>query len=137
MFLSKTKWVNLLIAFCFAILQAFQPFVHAHTDSDHDSHHAGFHLGDNHEGHFSVNDHHFDDNSVSIHSDTTHTISVDTSLKHESNNATLVKGLFVLLLIVCFSLYLQSTHRLNPAFLLVSNESLRRLLPASRAPPKY
>jgi len=49
MALNKTKWVRLSVAVCFAILQALQPFIHAHLDAEHPIQNTGFHVGSEHE----------------------------------------------------------------------------------------
>lgn len=134
MVLNKTKWIRLSVAFCFAILQALQPFIHAHVDTDHPIQNTGFHLGSEHEE--VSNAEHVAQHAAHNIPHISHTVSVDSSIKQDSNGMFLANAIIALVLSFCFVLALQSTHRLNPAFLLVPKESLRRRLPASRAPPQ-
>lgn len=134
MVLNKTKWVRLIVAVCFAILQALQPFIHVHVDADHPIQNTGFHVGNEHEEAFSVE--FLADHAVSNDPHASHTISVDSSIKQDADGLLLMNAILAVVLSFCFILALQSNHRLNPAFLLVPKESLRRRLPASRAPPQ-
>lgn len=134
MIFSKAKWLSLTVSICFAILQALQPFIHAHLDTDHPIQNTGFHVGNEHEEVFSME--HLANNAVSNVPHASHTVSVDSSIKQDFDNLLLMNPYLALVLIFCFFLALQTTHRLYPASFLVPKESLRRRLPASRAPPQ-
>lgn len=134
MVLNKTKWVTVAVVICFAILQALQPFIHAHVDAEHPIQKTGFHVGDEHEEVLNV-EHLANYPSNVPHA--SHTISVDSSIKQDTDSMLFINTIFAVAFSICFILVLQFTHRLNPAFLLVPKESLKRRLPASRAPPKF
>ena len=134
MIISKAKWLSLTVSICFAILQALQPFIHAHLDTDHPIQNTSFHVGNEHEEAFSME--HLAIHAVSNVPHASHTVSVDSSIKQDFDNLLLMNPYLALVLIFCFILALQSTYRLNPASFLVPKESLRRRLPASRAPPQ-
>jgi hypothetical protein len=134
MYLSKTKWLTFTVAVCFAILQALQPFIHAHLDADHPIQHTGFHVGDEHEE--TVSSAHEATHTVSYVPHASHTVSVASGIKQDFENIPFIDILFAAILSFCFVLALQ-THRLNPAFLLVPTKPFKRRLPASRAPPKF
>ncbi len=135
MVLNKTTWARLAVAVCFAVLQALQPFIHAHIDAEHPIQKTGFHVGNEHEEAFNVED--LASHVVSNVPHASHIISVDSSIKQDANGLLLMNAIIAVILSFCFILALQSTHRLNPAFLLVPKELLRRRLPASRAPPQF
>jgi phosphoglycerol transferase MdoB-like AlkP superfamily enzyme len=134
MIISKAKWLSLTVSICFAILQALQPFIHAHLDAEHPIQKTGFHVGDEHEEVLNVE--HLANYASNV-SHASHTISVDSSIKQDTDSMLFINAIFAVAFSICFILVLQSTHRLNPAFLLVPKESLKRRLPASRAPPKF
>ncbi|MES2637771.1 MAG: hypothetical protein V4605_10625 [Pseudomonadota bacterium] len=115
-------------------MQALQPFIHAHLDVDHPIQDTGFHVGSEHEETFSAE--HLANHNVFNAPHTSHTISVDSSIKQDADGGILMNAVLALVLSFCFILALQSTHRLNPAFLLIPKKSLKRRLPASRAPPQ-
>ncbi|EUJ10449.1 hypothetical protein Meth11DRAFT_1268 [Methylophilaceae bacterium 11] len=133
MALNNTRWVTLAVAICFAILQALQPFIHAHLDTEHPIQHTGFHVGDEHEEAYSVE--HSADHAVSNIPHATHTISVASGIKQDVDVKLLINILAVVFS-VCFLLKLQATQKLNPALLSNPKESLKRRLPAARAPPQ-
>lgn len=135
MAVNKTKWVRLSVAVCFAILQALQPFIHAHLDAEHPIQNTGFHVGSEHEEALSLE--HLASHAVSNVPHEAHTVSVGSSIKQDSDATLMMNAILALVLSFCFVLVLQSIHRLNPAFLLIPKESLRRRLPASRAPPQF
>lgn len=133
MALKNTRWVTLAVAICFAILQALQPFIHAHLDTEHPIQHTGFHVGDEHEEAYNVAQ--STNHAVSSVPHATHTISVASGIKQDMDTQLLVNVLAVVFSI-CFLLTLQSPQKRNPALVLVPIESLKRRLPASRAPPQ-
>lgn len=134
MVLTKARWLIFAVATCFAILQALQPFIHAHIDVDHPIQNTGFHVGDEHEE--AVSFEHLSTHSVSNVPHASHTISVASGIKQDLKNMSFADALIAIVLSFSFLLVLSSSQRLNPAFLLVPKESLKRRLPASRAPPQ-
>lgn len=132
MFEKNTKWLTIVFAICFAILQALQPFIHAHLDTQNQNY--GFHLGAQHEEAINT-DHSNQDISITPHAP--HTLSVDSGIKQDINPLMLLASLLAVLLSFCFALATQSSHRQNPALSLVLKECLKRRLPASRAPPRF
>jgi hypothetical protein len=135
MFLSKTKWLTLTVAVCFAILQALQPFIHGHLDADHPIQHTGFHVGDAHEE--TVSSNHEATHTVSNVPHASHTVSVASGIKQDFENMPFIDVLFAAILSFCFVLTLQSNYRFKPALLSIPKESIKRRLPASRAPPQF
>ncbi|HSH53450.1 MAG TPA: hypothetical protein VK967_00345 [Methylotenera sp.] len=133
--LNKTKCVTLVFAICFAILQALQPFIHAHLDAEHPIQNTGFHVGDEHEEvmHHSVTGEH----ALSGVPHASHTISVASGIKKDIDPALVADPIAIVLFCLCIALVLQSvfTHFLPLAP--VPYQSLKRRLPASRAPPQF
>ncbi len=135
MHLNKTKWLTLAIALSFAILQVLQPFIHAHLDAEHPIQHTGFHVGDEHEESADFSGH-FSNYTVSNIDHVSHTISVASGIKQDFNSTLLAKILSPVLLCVCFAIALRSILKLHPPLSLIAYSSLRRRLPAARAPPQ-
>lgn len=131
MSLSKSKWLTLVIAACFAILQAMQPLIHAHLDAEHPIHNSGFHVGDKHEevAHESTVD-----AELSEASHISHTISVASGIKKDVDASVLDPILGAVIFFVV-TLLLPSYHIPKPQPTLLLRQFLRRRLPASRAPP--
>lgn len=136
MFFNKTKWVTLGVAVCFAILQALQPFIHAHIDDEHPMQLTGFHVGDEHEEQIALSDH-LDSYSLSNLPHASQTVLVETGIKQDINPMLLMDAIACVLLFLCFALILQPTSRLYQALPLLFLEPLKRRLPASRAPPQF
>ena len=88
--LSNTNWVRLMVAICFAVLQALQPFIHAHVDVDHPIQHTGLHVGSEHEEAQSFE--HMADHALSNVAHVSHTVSVDSSIKQDTDNLLLVNA---------------------------------------------
>ena len=130
--LGKTNWVSLIVAICFAILQALQPFIHAHFDADHPFQDTGLHVGGEHEEAHSFE--HMADHALSNVAHVSHTVSVDSSIKQDADSLFLVHA-FLLVFTFCLVLALASPQKFNRAFLLKLKQSFKRRLPASRAPP--
>lgn len=134
--LNKTKWVTLVFATCFAILQALQPFIHAHLDAEHPIQNTGFHVGDEHEEvvhHSDVSGEH----ALSTVPHASHTISVADGIKKDIDPALVADSIAIALFCLYIAIVLQSvsTHFLPLAP--VPYQSLKRRLPASRAPPQF
>jgi hypothetical protein len=134
---NKNKWVSIAIAIFFAILQTIQPFIHAHVDAEHPIQNTGFHLGNDYEeahdtehltGYVVLNDSHTPHVSQ--------TISVASGIPQDIYTTLFADIMLVAIFSFCIVLASKSTHRLNPAFLLIPKESLKKRLPASRAPPQ-
>lgn len=134
--LNKIKWVTLVFAICFAILQALQPFIHAHLDGEHPIQNTGFHVGDEHEEamHHSA---YSDEHALSAVPHASHTISVASGIKKDIDPALVADSIAIALFCLCIALVLQSvfTHFLPLAP--VPYQSLKKRLPASRAPPQF
>ena len=130
--LCNTNWVRLMVAICFAVLQALQPFIHAHVDADHPIQHTGLHVGSEHEEAHSFE--HMADHALSNVAHVSHTVSVDSSIKQDADSLFLVHA-FLLVFTFCLVLALASPQKFNRAFLLKPKQSFKRRLPASRAPP--
>ena len=131
--LGNTNWVRLMVAICFAVLQALQPFIHAHIDADHPIQETGLHVGSEHEEEHSFE--HMTNHALSSVAHVSHTVSVDSSIKQDADSLLLVQA-FLLVFTFCLVLTLPSPQKFNRVFLLEPKQSLRRRLPASRAPPK-
>jgi len=132
--MSKSNWITLAVAICFTVLQILQPFIHAHLDAEHPIQHTGFHVGNEHEEVFSTQL--SDSHNVSSVPHASHTISVASGIKQDMDTTVFAHAMLAFVLSIYFLLALVSTRQFNSAFLLVPKTSLRRRLPASRAPPK-
>lgn len=122
------------VAFCFALLQAMQPFIHAHMDGEHHPHSEGLHTAEDHESAHVLE--HSSSHAILEASHATHTISVSQGIKQDSAYAlgdsfsfVLIAIWFALVIIVTPKHFLQLTS--NPT------RSLTRRLPAPRAPPYF
>lgn len=131
--LNTKKWFAARIAFCLAILLAFQPFIHAHIDADHAAQNHGFHVGAEHEEAFNIE--HSTNHTLSDAPHASHIVSVDSDIRKDIDTTLLPDTIAAILLSFFFVLALQSAQRLNAVLLLTPKESLKRRLPASRAPP--
>lgn len=132
MALNKTKWLSLVMVVCFAILQALQPFIHAHLDAEHPIQEIGFHVGNDHEEISAA-----DSLSHTVSAPhPSHTLSVASGIKQDINPM-LANALVVIVLSFCFLVALPQPVR--PRYFpapLVSKTHLKRRLPAPRAPPQ-
>lgn len=136
MFLYKCKWMTLAVAICFAILQALQPFIHAHLDVEHPIQHTGFHIGGEHEESVDFS-YHIADQAVSNVAHDSHTVSVASGMKEDFNSGLFADTLSAAVLCLCFAILLVSTLKFCPPFNLLPYNSLRRRLPSARAPPQF
>lgn len=136
MVLAKSKWITLVIALLFAILQTLQPFIHGHLDSDHTVHHIGFHVGGEHEIAPEVV-HHDAEHKMSNVSHPSHTVSVSSGVKEDVNPALSVDTLFVVLLVIFFISVSLSNSKSYSSSNRFHYNLLKRRLPASRAPPLF
>ncbi len=132
MVLGKTKWIKLSVVVCFAILQALQPFIHAHSGAGHSTQNTGFHVGAEHEAHSNASDHLTDH----FLSDVSHTVSVASGIKQDVDLAFLIDAVSFALLGLCFAVVIQSVSNHFPPLTLAPHKPLKRRLPASRAPPQ-
>lgn len=131
MALPKSKWLTLMIAACFAILQAMQPLIHAHLDAEHPIHNSGFHVGDEHEevAHESTVD-----AELSEAPHISHTISVASGIKKDVE-ASVLDPISAAVIFFVVALLLASYHLPKQQLIPLLRQFLRRRLPASRAPP--
>lgn len=136
MVLNKYKWVTLVIAIIFAILQALQPFIHGHLDVNHPIQHTGFHVGDEHEELSTDISYHVDNHVVSNIVHVSHTVSVASGIKQDLSAVLVTQILGVVLFCLYFVIVLFIPLKFYSALSLVSYNSLKRRLPASRAPPQ-
>lgn len=122
------------VAFCFALLQALQPFIHAHLDGEHHSHAVGLHTAENHESAHALE--HSSSHTLLDASHGAHTISVSQGIKQDSAYAVDDSFSFVLIAICFALLVILNLHYFpQPSSNLI--RSLTRRLPASRAPPHF
>lgn len=130
---TKSKWVTLIIAMCFAILQAMQPLIHAHLDADHPIHNSGFHMGDDHEeaAHESTIT-----PKLSEEPHVSHTISVASGIKKDLD-LSLVDPLYAAAIFVIITLLLLPRHNFDTHYTPRFRQFLRGLSPAPRAPPLF
>lgn len=133
MALCKTKWVTLVIAACFAILQAMQPLIHAHLDTEHPIHTSGFHVGDEHEEVVHASS---VDASLSEVPHVSHTISVASGIKKDIDLGVL-DSITVAVIFIVLALLLPSSNLPQPSYIPNFRRVLRRRLPAPRAPPLF
>ena len=136
MALKKTNWVTLTVAFCFVILQALQPFIHAHLDASHPIQNTGFHVGTDHEEAVHLEP---VQTEASLHAvpHSQHTISVESGIKQDVDSLLIpnIVALIVISIFLVMSLRLTTEQYSYLSF--TPYQSLKRRLPASRAPPQY
>ena len=142
----KAKFVVYFIVLCFALLQVFTPFIHAHLNTEHPIQNTGFHIGDAHEEMAIELTHlhstetsaeHLDASSLSTIPHASHTISVASGITQDVDSTLIVVASLLVLFFLCFPLYL--TPFLSQFFTLslIPQQPLKRQLPASRAPPQF
>ena len=133
MIISKSKWIALFIAVFLAI---FQPFIHVHLDTQQPIQNTGFHVGDAHEEFVQPLSHSVDYPALTaIHA--SHTISVasgtikdiQAELADESINFVLICLFFAFLFQIVVNFFSPSTS--------LFYQALKKLLPATRAPPQF
>lgn len=122
------------VAFCFALLQALQPFIHAHLDGEHHPHAEGLHTAEIHESAHALE--HSSSHTLLDASHGAHTISVSQGIKQDSTYAVDDSFSFVLIAI-CFALIVILKPQYSPQPTSNLIRSLTRRLPASRAPPYF
>lgn len=125
----------MIVACCFAILQALQPFIHAHLDGEHHSHGEGFHTVQNHESTHATE--HLNDHAVSDAGHATHTIAVPTGIKQEKSAFLMMDVLAFALVCIWLALVFVPCSNRFPPLPLISSNTLRRRLPAPRASPLF
>ena len=140
----KANYIVYLIVVCFALLQVFSPFIHAHLDADQPIHNTGFHVGTAHEemtidlDHLSLADAHTQHSHADFLSATphaAHTISVASGIPQDLDSAFIVSTSLLVLFFLCLACYkpvLTRFFTLN----LTPHQLLKRRLPAPRAPPQ-
>lgn len=135
MAIDKTNWVTLTVAFCFVILQALQPFIHAHLEDGHPIQNTGLHVGADHEEVFqahAVQPEH----TVYFVPHAPHTVSVESSIKQEQDSLFAANSALILVAL-CLAIILHLSTQAYFYFSRSPYPSLKRRLPASRAPPHY
>lgn len=139
MYLNRKNWIQLVIALCIILLQVLQPFIHVHLDVAEHAHSVGFHMGGDYE--HELHDMNLPQSSSHQHfiADTSHlpdVVSVASGIKKEVDQGLSMDLLTYVLVSFCFFLLLPPISKLWPAFHPHFHESLKRRLPASRAPPQ-
>ena len=141
----KAKFVVYFIVLCFALLQVFTPFIHAHINTPHPIQNTGFHVGDAHEEMAIELTHSHSPDTSAEHLDAsflastphaTHTISVASGIARDVDSTISSVASLQILFFLCFLFALaQGTKQFFP---LNSNpfQPLKRRLPVSRAPPQ-
>lgn len=145
----KAKFVVYLIVLCFALLQIFTPFIHAHFNTDLNNQHpiqnTGFHVGDAHEEmaieliHLhstEISAEHLDASFLASTPHATHTISVASGITQDVDSTLLVVAGLLVLFFLCFPQYLTPFLSQFFSLSLIPQQPLKRQLPASRAPPQ-
>lgn len=139
----------LLLAICFAVLQALQPFIHAHLDSHSQTQHQGIHVGMEHEELLSS----YAASTVAANTDTInahvhgssehavphakHTISVDPGIKHDIDIANLMSSIPFVLFFIGLTLVYTFVPKRFPQFALSHTKRLRSQPQSVRAPPLF
>lgn len=134
MTVNNTKWITLAVAFCFAILQALQPFIHGHLDAEHPIQQTGLHIGNE-----------FEEVAVSQQFELTHsiaaphashTISVASGIKQDINSDLVLEMIGLVFALVATVVAIRVVRATYLSFDLSLYQSFRLTLPTSRAPPK-
>lgn len=134
--LSKIKLLVIFIAIGFAILQALQPFIHAHLDSQHPIQNTGFHVGNEHEE-LIQNSSNSGDHLSMVAPHASHTISVASGIKKDINFALANEAFQLVLFCLCFAIVLLVASNIFLPLVTHPYQSLKKRLPASRAPPQF
>ncbi|MGJ8620957.1 MAG: hypothetical protein ACSHWN_11550 [Methylophilaceae bacterium] len=133
---NKTKWLVLTVALCLIALQALQPFIHAHLDIEHPEHLSGLHVGGDYEA--SLNDHsHKSNHSITDLSHVSHVITIAPSIKQDTDLTLVLDVVALIFISFCLAIAAQLSTQLFSPLHLSHYQSLKRRLPASRAPPQY
>jgi hypothetical protein len=133
--LNRTKWVVMTVVFCFAILQALQPFIHAHLDDGHHTHGEGLHMAETHESSHVIN--HLSSNSISDAGHDHHSIAVPSGIKQDNAADLMMDVLAFVLVSFWFVAAIRSGRNRFPQSSFISSYPLTRRLPAPRAPPLF
>jgi putative Mn2+ efflux pump MntP len=141
MLLNKSKWAMLVVATCFALLQALQPFMHAHLDTDHLAHHSNVSANDEHEelihqSHHVIADY-LTDHTESAVSHSLYTISVASGIKKDMEPAAVIDSIAFVLISVGLAIGFAFISKPNFPLISAPHPSVKRRLPASRAPPQF
>jgi hypothetical protein len=135
MLFGKNRWVVLTVALCLVVLQVLQPFIHAHLDVEHPQQLSGLHVGGDYEASLSgyPESHH----AITDLSHVSHVLTIAPSLKQELD-LTIVLDVVALILVSFFlAMALPLATQLFLQLNLSYYQSLKRWLPASRAPPQH
>lgn len=132
----KANLVVYLILVCFALLQVFSPFIHAHLDTEHFVQNTGFHMGDAHEEK-AIDLTSTDSGFITVGAHASHTISVASGIKQEIDSTFMTGISLLVLFFLCFALNLTPALKQFFSLRLTPLQPLKRKLPASRAPPQF
>lgn len=136
MVFTKVKWLTLTVALCFAILQALQPFIHAHIGTNHPAEHTGLHVGNDHEEIWQV-DHAQSNHYTHAVPYASDIVSVESGIKKDSDLMLALDVVGTLLFSLCLAVALLLTIQQFYQSVSSPYHSLKRRLPASRAPPQH
>jgi hypothetical protein len=117
-------------------LQVFQPFIHGHLDTEHDIQHVGFHVGSEHEESTSELGH-ASEHALTGVPHASHTVSVASGIKKDADLNLLINTIGLALIFLCFVAALKSISVLFSQLKFNPYQSLKRRLPATRAPPQF
>lgn len=135
--INNTKWTMIAFAMCFALLQALQPFIHAHLDTEqHSTQYSGLHINLEHEELISL-DHDDTDNSMYATPHAQHTISVDSSIKPDVALALLTYAVSFVLFFISFAIIFKAVSNQFPQLTIVHHKFQRRQPQSVRAPPQF
>lgn len=125
--------LSMAILIWFVLLQALQPFIHAHLDLNHPLQWANSHVVVEHTEFM----HLIDAPAAETFSDdhVLHTIAVASGIKSDAQAILLTDFNPFVLFCLCFILILFSVFKSFPQQYSLPDKSLQRLLPAPRAPP--
>lgn len=140
MVINKTKWITYVVAFCFAILQALQPFIHGHLDDEHPIQHTGFHVGDEFEEavvNHVVAEHANAKHTIKLIPHSSHTVAVASGIKQDIEPVLTPEIVGLMLVAIFLAINLPVFTVSFSRFSNFPSQSLRRRLPATRAPPQY
>ena len=130
---KSTQNLSMTILIWFVLLQTLQPFIHGHLDLNHPMSLANSHAVDEHTEFM----HLIDAPAAETFSDdhVLHTVAVASGIKSDTQVILFTDFNPFVLLCLCFTLILLSVPRYFPQQDSLPHKSLKRRLPAPRAPP--
>jgi hypothetical protein len=130
---TLANYIILAVAICFAILQ---PFLHIHLDKEHPIQQTGLHMGNEHED-IAIHSTQLDTHALTSASHTSEIISIDSVFKKEVDLNITGDTFVIALILFCLNLLtLKGASKFFP-FHSQNYHTLRRRLPATRAPPQH